>query len=106
MNRHMTNYVAGANRQVLNAIIAAFSLSLISTVTQAETVNLRFGTYTREKPTTIIRSHRPIMNELQKSLTRRLGVPVKISIQVSSNYKDGAKSLMDGRVDFARFGPA
>ncbi len=102
----MTNSVAGANRHVLSAIIAAISLSLISTVTQAETVELRFGTYTREKPTTIIRSHRPIMNVLQKLLARRLGVPVEISIQVSRSYKDGAKSLIDGRVDFARFGAA
>ena len=46
------------------------------------------------------------MNVLQEYLTQHLGVPVEISIQVSSNYEDGPKSVIDGRVDFVRFGPA
>ncbi len=101
-----TSAIMGTNRQVLNAITVAISLSLVSTAAQAETMLLRFGTYTRDKATTIVRSHRPIMNLLQESLTRRLGMPVKISIQVSRNYEEGARSLIEGRVDFSRFGPA
>ncbi len=67
---------------------------------------LRFGVYTSDKPTTMVVMFRPILNVLQDELSSMLGEAVRISMQVAPDYGSGLKDLVEGRVDFSRFGPA
>jgi len=69
-------------------------------------MNLKFGVYTSDKPTTMVRMFRPLLNTLEAHLTEKLGEPVHISLQVASSYAQGVDDLVTGRVDFARMGPA
>jgi len=80
-------------------------INLVTTTVQAE-VNLRFGVYTSDKPTTMVKMFRPILNALENQLTKKLEEPVHISLQVASSYQQGVNDLVNGRVDFARMGPA
>lgn len=67
---------------------------------------LRFGVYTTDKPTAMVKKLRPIMNALETALSQRLGKPVTLRMQVARNYAQGLQDLVTGKVDFARFGPA
>ncbi|MBJ22458.1 MAG: PhnD/SsuA/transferrin family substrate-binding protein [bacterium] len=48
----------------------------------------------------------PALSVLESTLSRELGEPVRVRIKVSSTYTGGVNELVDGRVDFARMGPA
>jgi phosphate/phosphite/phosphonate ABC transporter binding protein len=80
-------------------------ISLFMATAQAE-IKLKFGVYTSDKPTTMVRMFRPLLNTLEINLAEKLGEPVSISLQVASNYDQGIENLVNGQVDFARMGPA
>jgi len=69
-------------------------------------ITLKFGVYTSDKPTTMVTTFRPILNELENKLSVRLAEPVIIRMQVAKDYDQGIDDLVNGRVDFARMGPA
>lgn len=69
-------------------------------------VDLLFGLYTSDKPTELKKMFDPILKELEKKVSAKLGEPVKISIKFSKTYEQGVNALVEGNVDFARFGPA
>ena len=79
--------------------------SIVTAPAQAE-IKLRFGIYTSDKPTTMVRMFRPVLDTLEGSLMEKLGEPVQISLQVARNYDQGIDDLVSGQVDFARMGPA
>lgn len=78
---------------------------LMTPPASAETV-LRFGVYTSDKASDMVRQFRPLMNAIEQGLQERTGTPVRVSMQVASNYEKGIEDLVEGRVDFSRFGPA
>ncbi len=80
-------------------------VSLASSAAQAE-IALKFGVYTSDKPTTMVRMFRPILNVMEQRLTDRFGEAVRITLQVANDYDRGIRNLVDGQVDFARMGPA
>ena len=67
---------------------------------------LNFSVYVSDKPITVVRQFRPVLKALETALADRLGEKVTINIQVARTYEEGLKNLVDGKVDFARFGPA
>ncbi|MCU7936121.1 MAG: PhnD/SsuA/transferrin family substrate-binding protein [Candidatus Thiodiazotropha sp. (ex Dulcina madagascariensis)] len=69
-------------------------------------VALTFGVYTSDKPTAMVKMFRPILNALETRLAKKLGEPVRITLQVASTYERGIDDLVSGQVDFARMGPA
>ena len=69
-------------------------------------VNLTFGVYASDKPTQMIQSFRPLLNDLEVLVSNKLGERVAIKIQISKTYEEGIDELVNGKVDFARFGPA
>ncbi len=69
-------------------------------------VSLNFGIYTSDKPTTMIRKFNPLLNDLERILSRKLNEPVSIRIQVSKTYEKGIQAIARGEVDFTRLGPA
>ncbi len=89
------------------AILVLFSLfSFIATGPGTAEIKLTFGTYTADKPTATVRKLKPVLRYLEKALSQKLGEPVRISTQIARNYDKGISNLVDGKVDFARFGPA
>jgi len=86
------------------ALFVLFALAVCRTAS-AE-VNVTFGVYASDKPTQMIQSFRPLLNDLEILLSQRLADQVKIKIQISKTYEDGIDELVNGKVDFARFGPA
>jgi len=87
------------------ASIIFILISLVVATAQAE-IKLKFGVYTSDKPTTMVKMFRPLLNTLEINLAEKLGEPVSISLQVASNYDQGIENLVNGQVDFARMGPA
>ncbi|MCP4397430.1 MAG: phosphate/phosphite/phosphonate ABC transporter substrate-binding protein [bacterium] len=69
-------------------------------------VNLLFGLYASDKPTELKKMFAPMLKELEKKMSAKLGESVKISIKFLRTYELGISALVEGKVDFARFGPA
>ncbi len=84
----------------------ALLLAIFSASPAAADINLVFGTYTTDKPTEVVRKFSPILRHLSQELENRLGEPVKIKLKIASDYDEGIADLVEGRIDFARFGPA
>ncbi|MDH5409201.1 MAG: phosphate/phosphite/phosphonate ABC transporter substrate-binding protein [Gammaproteobacteria bacterium] len=69
-------------------------------------IGLSFGLYTSDKPTTLVKKFRPILNELEKDLSHRMNTKVSIKLSIARSYEQGINALAEGKVDFSRFGPA
>ncbi len=74
--------------------------------TEQEKIRLTFGLYTTDKPTVLVKTFRPILSAIEKDLSVKLGKPVDIKLQISGSYESGVAALVNGDVDFSRFGPA
>ncbi len=67
---------------------------------------LRFGLYASGQPVDLIQDFRPILDELEVYLQKHLGEDVQIKLILSKTYARGVDVIVEGSVDFARFGPA
>lgn len=93
-------FAARVLRNCFGLLLAWFSLTA-----QAD-ISLDFGVYVSDKPTTVVRQFRPLLNALEQSMAKRLGEPVQIRMKVASTYEQGLDDLITGKVGFSRFGPA
>jgi phosphonate transport system substrate-binding protein len=89
----------------LTGLICTLVFSLIPFSLHARS-ELRFGVYTTDKPTAMVRKFRPVLNALESAMTHSLGEPVTIRMQVAKGYEQGMQDLVTGKVDFVRFGAA
>ena len=71
----------------------------------AET-ELRFGIYATDLASTLVKKFKPLLKHVEARMSENLGEPVKIKLVISKTYELGLDSLLNGDVDFARFGPA
>lgn len=69
-------------------------------------IQLVFGVYPSEKPSKMVKRFRPALDAVEIAMARDLGERVMIKTQVMSGYEKGLESLVVGKVDFARLGPA
>lgn len=69
-------------------------------------IELTFGLYKSDKPTVMVKKFRPILNELETALAKRLHEPVAIKIHIAKTYSGGVADIVQGKVDFSRLGPA
>lgn len=90
----------------VKAFICAMSLQFILASAAAADVAITFGTYAADKPTAVVRQFKPFLKFLEQALQENLGEPVKIKMKVSKEYQDSIDQLVEGEVDFSRFGPA
>lgn len=72
----------------------------------ADQLDLVFGVYTSDRPTDVVRQFRPLLDALEGKLNESLDRDVVIKMKVAENYDLGIEDLVNGRVDFSRFGPA
>ena len=59
-------------------------------------LRLSFGLYASEKPTTLVKKFRPIMNSREKQLSSELRTPVFIKLSISKTYEEGIGTLVNG----------
>lgn len=95
---------------ILRAIFKAL-LVILLTITFGTRISvagetLTFGTYSFEKASTTVRKMRPILDALAAEMEKRSGNKVQIRLQIAKDYLTGITDLIEGRVDFARFGQA
>lgn len=93
------------HRSLLTALTMAMATLLPWSAVRAD-INLKFGVYTSELPTDMVKAYRPILSSIEKALAEKLNEPVNISLKVASSYKKGMDALVNGSVDFSMFGPA
>ena len=67
-------------------------------------VKLTFGVYTADKPTTVVKEFRPILNVLEKKMSEIMQKPVKIKMAVANSYEKGIQDIVKGEVDFSLLG--
>jgi len=104
MKKPPCTHLLGVSSILFRSLVCMIS-ALLSFPSSAE-INLIFGLYTSDKPTTMISKFRPFINTLEAQMTHKLKQPVNIKIHISSNYNDGVRALTSGKVDFSRLGPA
>lgn len=85
---------------------AAICLGAAMGPVTAKELNLSFGVYAADKPSTMVRRFRPVLDALEARLTDLRGQPTQIRMQVAPTYERGVTDLVEGKVDFAQFGPA
>ncbi len=91
---------------LLRTSLLATLPAILFSASAAADLDLRFGVYTADKPSAVVRQFRPVLSAIEKSMSRQRGEAVKIRMQVAKSYDEGVKDLVDGKVDFSRFGPA
>jgi phosphonate transport system substrate-binding protein len=69
-------------------------------------LQLTFGVYTSDAATEMVMKFAPVLQVLDAMLSERLSEPVRTTLRVASTYEGGVDDLVEGRVDFARMGPA
>lgn len=88
------------------AITLLTLLSLLFVVVGTVHANeILFGVYTSDKPTVMYQKFSPILNYLQHYLESK-EIRVKIKIKIYSSYSGAIDAMVNGDIDFARFGPA
>lgn len=89
--------------------IMVLALSPLTAATPAHEdseLRLIFGVYTSEKATAMYRQFTPIIESLSETMEVQIGRPVDIEMKIYKTYDSAIDALVDGKVDFVRFGPA
>ena len=94
----------GPSRWVQTCAVAG--LAVVMAVPASADIDLVFGTYAADKPSTTVRKFKPFLRYLSEEMASILGEPVKIRMKIAKEYETGISHLANGDVDFARFGPA
>lgn len=88
-------------------ILSALAAAVLSPGTLAEDkLRLNFGVYSANKPSAMVKVFRPVLEELEITMSRKLGREVDIRMQIAKDYDQGITHLVNGRVDISHFGPA
>jgi len=91
----------------ISALMLLFGVIKVSAdESPPEPLHLSFGVYQSDKATVMYRKFLPVLENLQKSMAEDLGVPVDIELTIFKGYSEAIMSLVEGSVDFVRFGPA
>jgi phosphonate transport system substrate-binding protein len=88
-------------------IILWTTIGLVCTmlITPVDAETITFGVYTSDKPTAMYRKFKPILEYLEGRLGRE-GRNADIKIKIYPSYSGALDAIVNGEVDFARFGPA
>lgn len=92
--------------KLILASVALIASSMSLSVLAEEQIQLRFGVYSSNKPTAMVRTFKPILNSLEQRMSEKLQKSVDIRMQIAKSYEEGVSDLTSGKVDFSRFGPA
>ncbi len=88
----------------MRLLLLTMCFAVLCLTAQAD-VRLTFGVYASDKPLTMVKKFRHTLSEIERHMEVTLNEPVKIKIHVARTYEQGISDLVEGHVDFARFGP-
>ncbi|MBL8753314.1 MAG: PhnD/SsuA/transferrin family substrate-binding protein [Planctomycetes bacterium] len=90
--------------------VAAVLLSALAAHAQAPTpktpTRITLGVYSFKKPTEVWNQFQPVTVELSRLVTKELGSPAVVELQVTKTYEECLDQFVSGKVDIVRFGPA
>lgn len=81
-------------------------LLLACAASAAESVVLRFGVYTADKPSEVYEKFQPMLEHMEKGLGAALKKPVKVELVIGKDYTTTIEQIAGGQVDLVRSGPA
>lgn len=87
------------------SLVCAIVGSMQPTQAAAE-IELTFGAYADDKPSETVRQYLPFLSFLESRLEQEINQPVTVRLDIAKGYDESISDLAEGRVDFARFGPA
>ena len=93
-------------RSTLFTLASSLLFGLMLTTPASAQVELVFGTYATDKPSTVVRKFKPFLDHVASQMSKTLGQDVSIKMKISKEYEESIDDLATGAVDFARFGPA
>jgi len=91
------------SRYIRTSIAILISLFVINVHAD---IHLTFGVYTSDKPSSMVKKFRPLLNSLEIKLAEEIGSKVKIKMKVAKSYEEGIQDIVTGRDDISRLGPA
>ena len=94
-----------ANKVRRCAVMFVFALAAYAMPAAAQ-IELTFGAYADDKPSETVRQYLPFLGFLESQLEQEINQPVSIRLDIAKGYEESITDLAEGRVDFARFGPA
>jgi phosphonate transport system substrate-binding protein len=90
----------------LRTVFVLLSVLVVpSAPARADPTTLTFGVYTSDKPTVMYTMFRPMVAQVEAKLHEALGQAVTVKLQIFKTYEDACDALVDGKIDFVRFGP-
>lgn len=92
--------------RLARAAALGLAISIAATTSALSDITLKFGAYTADKPTEVVKQFKPFLDYVAQKMTEKLGEPVTIRIVVAKSYEKGIENLANGDVDISRFGPA
>lgn len=89
-----------------SAFLASLLLgwALLSPARADEPKVLRFATYATERPSEELRKMEPFQKDLELGLHGK-GMATRVDVRIFPTYDEAMQALVNGDIDFARFGP-
>lgn len=84
---------------------SVFLFSSTLGIADDHSINLTFGIYTTDRPSTLIRQFAPVLREIERKMEDTLDENVTFDIKITKSYDDAIQLLADGTFDIVRFGP-
>lgn len=86
--------------------VALLAASMSTSLNAGDKLRLNFGVYSANKPSAMVKVFRPVLKQLESSMSANLQREVDIRMQIAKDYDQGISDLVNGGVDFSHFGPA
>jgi phosphonate transport system substrate-binding protein len=67
---------------------------------------LVFGTYSSDRPSEVFDQFRPMLDYVGEQLSEVTGLRYAVTMKIFGTYEDGRNAIINGKIDFARVGPA
>ncbi len=92
-------------------VIPIFLIFIISTNQEVfagheQSLSLTFGVYQTDKATIMYRKFVPVIEAIQNIMSDRIKKAVDIKLRIFKTYQQANDAIIDGTVDFVRFGPS
>ncbi|MFP6687465.1 MAG: PhnD/SsuA/transferrin family substrate-binding protein [Polyangiaceae bacterium] len=97
---------ACGNSAAPDGVTAPVSSSASSPAESTPALELSFGVYTSDKPSTMYKKFKPLLEEVEQRMQKSMGRSVDVKLRIFKTYDLAREALVSGEVGFARFGPA
>ena len=90
----------------MNKIIKiSFTIFLIIFSININATEIKFGVYTSDKASVMYKKFKPIIDYLEEN-AKKQDINLKIIIKIYPTYESALEGIINGKYDFARFGPS